>query len=242
MPEIWDIYDENRILTGKLTERNAKREKGEFHLVVDLFFLNSKGETLLQRRSDEKENHPGAWNPTGGCALQGENSEMACIRECKEELGFSPDLKSSRILFTETNWERRFIRDNYLIFQDMPVEKMAFQPEEVQAAKWILPEKIRQDEKLWQDMCLWDQWQEVYPLLCLESMRIRIPKGTYCHYKGKKYQVEGLALHSETLEPMVIYRALYGAGEIWVRPASMWNEKVVTPKGEYLRFALEEKI
>lgn len=242
MPEIWDVYDENRNLTGKTAARKDKWENGEFHLVADLFFLNSKGETLLQRRSDEKENHPGIWNCTGGCALRGENSEAACIRECREELGFLPNLKNSRLLFAEINRERHFIRDNYLIFQDMPVEKMVFQPEEVQDALWILPEKIRENEKIWQDMCIWSNWAEVYPLLCLESMRIRIPRGIYRHYKGKRYEVEGLALHSETLEPMVIYRALYGAGEIWVRPASMWNEKIVTPSGECLRFALEEKI
>ena len=53
-----------------------------------------------------------------------------------------------------------------------------------------------------------------------------IKTGKYRHYKGNEYQVIGMARHSETLEPMVIYRALYGAGELWVRPASMWNETV----------------
>ncbi|MDD6684170.1 MAG: DUF1653 domain-containing protein [Clostridiales bacterium] len=68
-------------------------------------------------------------------------------------------------------------------------------------------------------------------------MRIRIPKGIYRHYKGNSYRVEGLALHSETLEPMVIYRALYGTGEMWVRPAKMWNE-MVSVNGEMVpRFA-----
>lgn len=51
--------------------------------------------------------------------------------------------------------------------------------------------------------------------------------GKYRHYKGKDYQVIGMATHSETLEPMVVYRALYGEYGLWVRPASMWNELVV---------------
>ncbi len=55
---------------------------------------------------------------------------------------------------------------------------------------------------------------------------ITIPCGRYRHYKGKEYWVEGMATHSETLEDMVIYRALYGDGGTWVRPASMWNEEV----------------
>ncbi|MCF3648913.1 DUF1653 domain-containing protein [Synoicihabitans lomoniglobus] len=50
--------------------------------------------------------------------------------------------------------------------------------------------------------------------------------GRYQHYKGGAYDVIGLARHSETLEPMVVYRALYGEGGLWVRPAAMWVETV----------------
>ncbi len=53
-----------------------------------------------------------------------------------------------------------------------------------------------------------------------------IKLGRYRHFKGKEYEVLGLAKHSETLEEMVIYRALYGNHDIWVRPLSMWNETV----------------
>ena len=53
-----------------------------------------------------------------------------------------------------------------------------------------------------------------------------IRPGRYRHFKGKEYQVIGTASHSETLEPMVVYRALYGEGGLWVRPAAMWNEPV----------------
>lgn len=50
--------------------------------------------------------------------------------------------------------------------------------------------------------------------------------GKYRHFKGGEYELLGIARHSETLEPMVVYRALYGDGGVWVRPASMWNETV----------------
>ena len=50
--------------------------------------------------------------------------------------------------------------------------------------------------------------------------------GIYRHYKGGMYRVVCLAHHSETLEDMVIYRALYGEGEFWVRPLSLWKEYV----------------
>lgn len=55
---------------------------------------------------------------------------------------------------------------------------------------------------------------------------IEIKKGRYRHFKGGEYEVLGTATHSETLEEFVIYRALYGEGKVWVRPASMWNEEV----------------
>ena len=53
-----------------------------------------------------------------------------------------------------------------------------------------------------------------------------IRPGRYRHFKGNEYEVLYLATHSETREPMVVYRALYGQRGVWVRPASMWNEKV----------------
>ena len=55
---------------------------------------------------------------------------------------------------------------------------------------------------------------------------MEIKPGRYRHFKGKEYEVIGVASHSETLEPMVVYRALYGEGSLWVRPAAMWHERV----------------
>ena len=53
-----------------------------------------------------------------------------------------------------------------------------------------------------------------------------VKPGVYRHFKGNRYEVIAVATHSETLEPMVVYRALYGEGGVWVRPLSMWNEQV----------------
>lgn len=55
---------------------------------------------------------------------------------------------------------------------------------------------------------------------------MNIQPGIYRHFKGNRYEVIGVANHSETMEPMVVYRALYGEGGLWVRPAAMWNEIV----------------
>ena len=50
--------------------------------------------------------------------------------------------------------------------------------------------------------------------------------GKYRHFKGGEYQLLGIAHHSETMELMVVYQALYGAQGLWVRPAAMWTENV----------------
>ena len=63
-----------------------------------------------------------------------------------------------------------------------------------------------------------------------------IKLGRYRHFKGSEYEVLHLAKHSETLEPMVVYRALYGERGVLVRPASMWNEAVERDGKTYRRF------
>ena len=56
---------------------------------------------------------------------------------------------------------------------------------------------------------------------------MELTPGKYRHFKGGEYELIGVGKHSETLEPMVIYRALYGEGGLWVRPAAMWTETVI---------------
>lgn len=238
--ELWDLYDEEYRLTGRTMVRGTPIPKDGMHWVVDALFLNSRGETLLQRRAKDKELLPDIWSVTGGSVLAGENGDQGCIREVTEELGFAPDMEKAKIVFHEHEFHHGWFRDVYLIRQDMPLEKMRYQEEEVQDAMWILPEQIKSDETLWQQLSRVHYWQAYYPYLCLESMRIRIPEGIYRHYKGNRYRVKGLALHSETLEPMVIYQALYGQGETWVRPASMWNETVTLDGKTVHRFEREE--
>lgn len=63
-----------------------------------------------------------------------------------------------------------------------------------------------------------------------------IQRGRWRHFKGGEYQVLGMARHSETGEEMVVYRALYGEGGVWVRPASMWEETVERDGTTYRRF------
>ncbi len=62
----------------------------------------------------------------------------------------------------------------------------------------------------------------------------------YEHYKGHRYKIIGIARHSETLEELVVYQALYGEGDIWVRPLSMFLENIVIDGVLQPRFKLVE--
>ncbi len=70
--------------------------------------------------------------------------------------------------------------------------------------------------------------------LCVGNLRrtlfqeaiMELKPGKYRHFKGGEYELLDIASHSETLEPMVVYRALYGQQGLWVRPAAMWTEIV----------------
>ena len=66
-------------------------------------------------------------------------------------------------------------------------------------------------------------------------------KGIYRHFKGNKYEVLGVAKHSESGEELVVYRALYGEGGLWVRPLTMFVEEVSWEGKRQPRFALETR-
>lgn len=66
----------------------------------------------------------------------------------------------------------------------------------------------------------------------MESIKL----GKYRHFKGNEYRVLYLAKHSETLEELVVYQALYGERDVWVRPAAMWNETIEREGKRFQRF------
>ena len=72
------------------------------------------------------------------------------------------------------------------------------------------------------------------------SAKKEIKPGHYRHYKGGEYQVIATAQHSETGEPLVVYRCWYDGGSWWVRPLSMFQETVMTESGPQPRFRFLE--
>ena len=77
-------------------------------------------------------------------------------------------------------------------------------------------------------------------IMYYKNMIKKLPLGKYEHYKGKQYEVIGVAKHSETLEELVVYRALYGEHSLWVRPLNMFLETVEIEGKKIPRFKFIE--
>lgn len=141
--EIWDIYDKYRRKTGATHERGITMKTGDYHIVVHVWIVNSKGELLIQRRQLDKKDWAGMWDcAAAGSAILGENSRDAAIRETKEEIGLDIELKDLDPLFT-IKFSSGF-DDNWLVRQDVNLEDLVLQQEEVADLKWASMEDIRE--------------------------------------------------------------------------------------------------
>lgn len=134
--EIWDIVDENGVLTGKTTLRGRCRlSAGEYHLVVHIWIVSSDGKFLIQRRADDKKLMPGEWAATGGAAISGEDSFTAAKRELFEELGIPSDKQRLKKLLRIKR--RNSLLDVWGITDNTPENRLILQQSEVAEAKWV---------------------------------------------------------------------------------------------------------
>lgn len=144
--EIWDLYDKNRIPTGKTHKRGEPMKKEDYHLVVHVCIFNSKNELLIQQRQPFKEGWPNMWDLTvGGSATSGDTSQSAAEREVFEEIGLKLDLSDVRPVFT-INFPDGF-DDYYVIEQDVDLSKLKLQETEVQKVKWASKEEVLKMEE-----------------------------------------------------------------------------------------------
>ena len=107
MTEIWDIYDRYGNRTGRTMKRGIPKE-GDYMLCVHMFLLTSDNRYLIQKRSENKESHPGEWDITGGAAISGESSVDAILRETEEEVGIKLDEK-------DLYYAGRFVKEHRII-------------------------------------------------------------------------------------------------------------------------------
>jgi len=140
MAEYWDLYDGAGQKTGEKHLRGTEVPEGRFHKVVHIWIQNSKGELLMQKRSDTVDNCPGEWATTGGSVQAGEEPLPTAVRELSEELGLT-------VLSEELQYCLMVRRTDsfcyvYLLQKEIPAESLALQECEVAAVAWMPLEKI----------------------------------------------------------------------------------------------------
>ena len=141
--ELWDIYDENRAVTGRYMVRGEPIAPGDRHLVVSICVFNSRGQMLIQRRQPFKSGWSGYWDiSAGGAAVRGDDSRSAAHRELWEEIGLDVDFSGLTPQLTMNSPEA--YQDIYLIHQDVDADSLTLQKEEVAAVRWAAREEIHQ--------------------------------------------------------------------------------------------------
>lgn len=133
--EYFDLYDENRVNTGKKILRGEPCPQNLNRITIHLCIFNSKGEMLIQQRSNTKKSFPNVWDISlGGCVQAGETSKQAVQRELFEELGIDFNFENQRPFLT-VNFDGGF-DDYYIIKKDIDLKDVKFRDGEVQAVKW----------------------------------------------------------------------------------------------------------
>lgn len=140
MAEYWDLYDGAGQKTGERHLRGMAVPNGKFHKVVHIWIQNSKGELLLQKRSDTVDNCPGEWATTGGSVVEGEEPLATAVRELLEELGIS--VVPEELQYCLTVRRKDSFCYVYFLKKELPIEALSLQESEVAAAQWMSVETM----------------------------------------------------------------------------------------------------
>ena len=145
MSELWYNYDINRKPTGRTVERGKPMKSGEYHIVVNVWIRNSKGEWLISKRTPNKH-FPLLWEPTGGSVVSGESSFDAAIRETREELGVELDPERGKLFASAMRQTKKFpdFLDVWVFEHDCSIDSVVFQPGETCGAMWATTNKIKE--------------------------------------------------------------------------------------------------
>ena len=143
MVEYWDLYNKERKKIDRIHTRGEPLEQGTYHIVVNVWIVNSKNEVLITQRHPQKKLWGGLWEcSASGAVIAGEDSLQGALRETKEEIGI--DLFPSEAILIETIFRKDDIRDTFLFKKDIRLDDLIFHPDEVINAKWV--SKVEYDD------------------------------------------------------------------------------------------------
>lgn len=140
--EKWDVYDIDRIKTGKSITRGVDTlAAGEYHMTVHIVIFSTDGRMLIQQRVDDKDTWPSMWDVTaGGAVTAGEDSRTGAERELYEELGIHHDFSGVRPHFTIHH--RVGFGDCYILIEDIDLSTIRLQPTEVKSVRYATIDEI----------------------------------------------------------------------------------------------------
>lgn len=147
--ELWDLYNENRELTGRDHIRGVEMPQGFYHRLVHIRIRNHNSEYLMSQRSADRPTFPLMWECVGGSVIKGENSLTGALCETKEEVGltFSPDegkLVHSVVRRVVNGVKFADILDVWLFDYDGTVSLDQATTKEVAQVVWMTKEEIRE--------------------------------------------------------------------------------------------------
>ena len=139
--ELFDLYDMNRLPTGKTLIRGSLPKVGEYRIVVHICIFNSDGNMLIQQRQPFKNGWSGMWDITcGGSAIAGDTSQTAAQRELLEELGLDISFENIRPVLT-INFDEGY-DDIYVVKYNAQISHLKLQYEEVKDVMWASKDEI----------------------------------------------------------------------------------------------------
>lgn len=140
--ELWDVYDSDRNLTGRIHRRGDDLDPGDYHLVVHIWIRNGRGEYLMTKRSPNK-GFPNLWETTGGSALAGDDSLTAALREVKEETGLILAPEKGKIVHQYSGSD--YHSDVWLFTQDFDLTQVVLQEGETCDKRYSTRDEILEE-------------------------------------------------------------------------------------------------
>lgn len=161
MVELWELVDINKNKTGRIHERGKESAipEGMYHLVVEVWTKNSKGEILLTQRHPDK-NYGLMWECTGGSVVAGEESVDAAMRELVEETGLLAEKEALKYLGDTV--KEYYIVDTYLYLSEDEVPDLKLQADEVVDSMWVPVDEITSKKEVivagaWERFCQFEE-------------------------------------------------------------------------------------
>ena len=146
MAEIWDIYDIHKNKKNKFHKRGVPLDKGDYHIVIHSWVVNSNDEVILTKRHSSKKICPNMWECTEGSIVAGESSVEGAVRELKEEIGLNFKIADAKFFASFVLDFSNTIIDSYFFKRDVDINDLVLQENEVSEA-------IIVNEKVYREMC-----------------------------------------------------------------------------------------